>query len=212
MADEEWIIGRRAYRGSATADGGWQGRRSRVAACHSSRFARQSYRSSPARRGLFLVLGDAPPQRHHGLAAHSLADHRKRLLADRLVGGDIVRSIEKALVDLWARHKTVDIDHVGALDLDGFKFLVRDDQILPLGDLVAAALALGIDRLAGFLIDELLTQPIAGRLVDLPEGDALCGRAGSMQCDRARDQGQLKIAFPVRSHGWSPWFRIYAGV
>ena len=109
-----------------------------------------------------------------------------------------------------ARHETVDLDHVGALDLDRFELLVLDDQILALGDLVAAAFVLGIDRLAGFLIDELLTQPIAGRLVDLPEGDALCGRAGGVQCDRARDQGQLEIAFPVGTHGLSPWFRIYA--
>jgi hypothetical protein len=50
---------------------------------------------------------------------------------------------------------------MGALDLDGFEFLVLDDQVLPLGDLVAAALVLGADRLTGFLIDELLTQPIA---------------------------------------------------
>ena len=64
-----------------------------------------------------------------------------------------------------AWHETVDLDHVGALDLDGFEFLVLDDQILPLGDLVAAALVLGIDRLASFLIDELLTQPIAGGLL-----------------------------------------------
>ena len=58
---------------------------------------------------------------------------------------------------------------MGALDLDGFEFLVLDDQLLPLGDLVAAALVLGADRLTGFLIDQLLTQPIARGLVDLPE-------------------------------------------
>jgi hypothetical protein len=32
---------------------------------------------------------------------------------------------------------------------------------------------LGWDRLAGFLIDELLAQAIAGGLVDLPERNAL---------------------------------------
>src|SRR5262249_32266989 len=60
---------------------------------------------------------------------------------------------------------------------------------------------LGVDWLAGFLIDELLAQPIASRLVDLPVGDALCGRAGGVQCDRARGQGQLDVAFPVGTHG-----------
>jgi hypothetical protein len=88
---------------------------------------------------------------------------------------------------------------VGALDLDRFELLVLDDQVLPPGDLVASAPVLGVNWLAGFFIDELLTQPIAGRLVDLPEGDALCGRAGGVQCDRARDQGQLEVAFPVGS-------------
>jgi hypothetical protein len=117
--------------------------------------------------------------------AHGLADHRKGLLGDRLVGGDIVRTVEEALVDLLARHETVDLDHVGALDLDGLELRVLDDQVLPLGDFVAAALVLGGDRLAGFLIDELLAQPIAGGLVDLPEADALCARAGGVQCDRA---------------------------
>jgi hypothetical protein len=65
---------------------------------------------------------------------------------------------------------------VGALDLDRVELLVLDDQVLALGDLVAAALVLGGDRLAGFLVDELLAQAIAGRLVDLAEGNPLRGR------------------------------------
>ena len=54
---------------------------------------------------------------------------------------------------------------MGALDLDRFELRVLDNQVLPLGDLVATPLVLGVDRLAGFLIDELLTQPIACPLV-----------------------------------------------
>jgi hypothetical protein len=33
---------------------------------------------------------------------------------------------------------------------------------------------LAVDRLAGFLVDELLTQLITRLFVDLPETDALC--------------------------------------
>ena len=62
----------------------------------------------------------------------------KRLLGHRLVGGNIVKTVEEPLVDLLARHETVDLDHVAALDLDALEFLVLDDQMLPLGDLVAA--------------------------------------------------------------------------
>jgi hypothetical protein len=94
----------------------------------------------------------------------TVPDHRKRLLGDRLVRGDIIRCVEKPLVDLGTGHETIDLDHVGALDLDGVKLLVLDDQVLTLGDLVAAALVLGGDRLAGLLVDELLAQPIAGGL------------------------------------------------
>jgi hypothetical protein len=70
------------------------------------------------KRDLPLALGQhKAPKRHHGLLAHGLADHRKGLLGYRLVGSDIIGSVEEALVDLLAWHKTVDLDHVGALDL-----------------------------------------------------------------------------------------------
>ena len=53
------------------------------------------------------------PERHQGLAAHRLADHRKGILADRIVGGDVIGRVEEALVDLGARHEAVDVDGVG---------------------------------------------------------------------------------------------------
>ena len=39
-------------------------------------------------------------------------------LPDRLAGRDVIRSIEDALVDLRARHEAVNLNGVGALDLD----------------------------------------------------------------------------------------------
>jgi len=44
---------------------------------------------------------------------------------------------------------------------------------LALRDLVAATLLVGRYGLAGFFINQLLAQAMAGRLVDLPERDAL---------------------------------------
>ena len=95
---------------------------------------------------------------------------------------------------------------MGARDLDRVQFRVLDHEVVALADLVAAALVLGSHRLAGFLIDELLAKSIAGGLVDLPESDALQARARRMQRDRARDQCQFEIAFPVRTHGVTRWF------
>jgi hypothetical protein len=93
----------------------------------------------------------------------------------------VIRAIEEALVDRGARHKTVHLDGVGALDLDRFELRVLNDEVLALGHLVTTGFVLGSDRLAGLFIDELLAQAIAGGLVDLPEGDALGRRAGRME-------------------------------
>src|SRR5262249_3984268 len=151
-----------------------------------------------------------PPERHHPLAAHGFANHRKGLLPDRRAGHDIIRAIEEALVDRGVRHKSVDLDGVGALDLDRFELRILNDEVLALGHLVAAAFVLGGDRLAGFFIDELLAQAIAGGLVDLPEGDALGTRAGRMERNRTADQSQFEIAFPVGTHNQLLWFSVYA--
>src|SRR5215471_9535983 len=108
------------------------------------------------------------------------------------------------------RHKSVDLDGVGALDLDRFELRILNDEVVALGHLVAAAFVLGGDRLAGLFIDELLAQAIAGGLVDLPEGDALGTRAGRMERNRTGDQSQFEIAFPVGTHNQLLWFSVYA--
>jgi len=51
---------------------------------------------------------------------------------------------------------------MGALDLNRLQFLLLDHQVLALGDLIAAPFVFGRNRLAGFLIDKLLAQAIAG--------------------------------------------------
>src|SRR5437660_9868205 len=92
-----------------------------------------------------------PSERHHALAAHGLAKDGKGLLADRLAGSDIIRRVEEALVDLRARHKAVDLNGVSALDLNRVQLRILEDEVLALGDLVAAAFVLRGNRLAGLL-------------------------------------------------------------
>ena len=87
-------------------------------------------------------------------------------------------------VDRGVRHKSVDLDGVGALDLDCFELRILNDEVVALGQLEAAAFVLGGNRLAGLFIDELLAQAIAGGLVDLPQRDALGTRAGRMERNR----------------------------
>jgi hypothetical protein len=60
-----------------------------------------------------------------------------------------------------------------------------------------------LDDLTRDGVYEPLAQAIAGLAVDLPKGDSLCGCDGRIQCHRARDEGQLEIALPMRSRGHS---------
>src|SRR6266516_4842088 len=91
-----------------------------------------------------------------------------------------------------------------------FELGLLHDEVLALGDLVAAAFVFGGDRLAGLFIDELLAQTIAGGLVDLPQRDTLGRRAGRVQRNRTRDESQLEIAFPVGTHSQLLGFGGYA--
>ena len=97
---------------------------------------------------------------------------------------EVIRSIKEPLVDLLPRDKAVDLNYMAALNLDFLKFLILDHEVLVLGNLVSAHLLLGQNRLAGFLVDQLLAQAMARRLVDLPERDPLRRRGGGMKRDR----------------------------
>src|SRR5262245_8450969 len=142
-----------------------------------------------------------PPMAHCGQRVRFVATWREEFFKV-----PIIRAIEEALVDRGVRHNAVDLDGVGALDLDRFELRILNDEVLALGHLVAAAFVRGGDRLAGLFIDELLAQAIAGGLVDLSEGDALGTRAGRMERNRTGDQSQFEIAFPVGTHNQLLWF------
>ena len=96
-----------------------------------------------------------------------------RFLTERLMWHHIIRCVEEALVDLRSRHKTVDLDNMGAFDRDRFQLGIDDREIPTFGDLVATALLLGRNRFASLLVNQLLAQPIARDLINLPERDAL---------------------------------------
>ena len=103
------------------------------------------------------------------LAAHGLADDRKGVLPGLVVRGDVVGGVQISLVDLLAGNERIDLDGVVALDRDGIEFVVVDRDVGVLRVLVAATLIGAFDRLARDLVDQLLPQPIAGLLVDLPK-------------------------------------------
>jgi hypothetical protein len=142
--------------------------------------------------------------RHHDagerdalLVLHGVADHHERLGRALAVGHDVVRLVEIALVDLGARHEAFDVDRVRALDRDRLELVVVDRHVLALADLVAAALVRGIDRVAGLLVHHQLAQAMAGPGVDLVEMRLLGLRCRREELDRAGDEGEAQMTFPI---------------
>ena len=127
-----------------------------------------------------------------------------------IVRRDVVRAVQISLVDLFARNERVDFDGVVAVDRDGVEFVVIHRDVGVLGVLVAAALVLGLDRLARDLVDQLLPQSIAGLLVDLTKRHPLGRRRAGVERDGARDERKLEVAFPIRAdggHGYLLWLQ-----
>src|SRR3954454_17599730 len=131
------------------------------------------------------------------LVLHGVADHGESIDRGLAVGRDIVGMVEIALVDLVARHETLDVDGVVALDLDRFELLRLDLDIFALTQLVAASLLVALDDVAGLSVDHLLLQPVAGLAVDHVK-PRLLGRGGRrIKHDGATDQRELQRSLPI---------------
>ena len=121
------------------------------------------------------------PVDHHArqpgeiLLAHRLADHREGFLRHLVLRHDVERLVEIDAVDLRHRHEFLDVDGVGALQRDVVEFVVLEQHVLALLDLVALDAILLLDRLAGLGIDDVVADAVAGLAVDDVEADALAG-------------------------------------
>ena len=138
----------------------------------------------------------------HLLLRHRLADHREGLLGHLAVGCQIVGAVEVDPVDLGGRHEGLDLQRLGALDLERLEVAVLDQDVLALGDLVALDAIGRVDRLAAHRIDQVLLQAIAGLAVQRVERHALRRRGRVVERDAAGDERQLEVAFPRGTGHW----------
>jgi hypothetical protein len=76
--------------------------------------------------------------------------------------------------------------------------------MLALADLVALDDVIRIDLTAGLGIDLAVLDAVAGLSVELMEGDLLALGGRGEQRDRAGDEGELQIAFSIRTWGHGP--------
>ena len=130
--------------------------------------------------------------------AHRLADDGEGLGADLVVRRDVVAIVEIDRIDLGSRRETLDVDRVAALDFDLVQLFVGDGDVIALGDLIALDALVALDDVAGFGVDILLLEAIAGLGVQHVEGNLLGRARGGEKRDGTGDERELQIALPVR--------------
>ena len=92
--------------------------------------------------------------------------------------------------------------------LDLVELAVVDRDIVALGDFIAAHALVALDDFAGFGIDILLLQAMAGLAIEEMERDALARARGGEEGDGTGDKRELQIALPVgpRCHTRTPCY------
>jgi len=115
--------------------------------------------------------------------------------------GTIVGIVEIKLVDLLLGYEFVDFDSALALERDGLELFRIDLDVFPLADLVALDDVGGIDLVPGFGIHLAVLDAMTGLLVELMEADLFTLRCRRKERDRAGDERELKVTFPICAWG-----------
>ena len=67
---------------------------------------------------MFAVCKNDPRDRHPPFVLHRVTDHRESFLTTLVVRDDVIGALVVPLVDLFLRHKLIDIDGSRALAFD----------------------------------------------------------------------------------------------
>src|SRR5690242_3021415 len=149
------------------------------------RDSKHSFAARLQRDDVFTRGEDDLAQRYHAFLANGFANDREGLLTDFAIRHDVIRIAHIKLVDLLARDELVDIDDVFTFDGDRLELVRFDLDIFAFGDLVALHDLGIVDFIAGFRVDFLIADAMAGLFVDLMEADLFPLRGRWKQSDRA---------------------------
>ena len=150
------------------------------------------------------AIGDLPA------LLHRLEDDCEGLLGDRTVRGQVVGRVQVDRIDVAGVDEAIDIDGLAGLDLDLLEFLVGDDDVFVLLELVALDQVGAVD-LAQLRVMVLLLHAVERVLVQQVERDLAGGRRRRrIELHRTGDQRQLEITLPTRTpgHGDTPYVFI----
>ena len=135
------------------------------------------------------------------ILADCLADHGERLLADLAIGHNEIWVAHIDFVDLGFWDKLVDLDGALALDRDGFQLLRVELDVFALVDLEAFDDVGLFDLVTRFGIHLAIPNAVTGLFVELMKTDLFALACRGIKRDRAGDERQLQIAFPIRTRG-----------
>ena len=155
-------------------------------------------------------IEDEPRYADHLGRAHRVANDAIGLLADGIVGGQVVGRVIPNPVDALRRDETLNVDRAGALKRDGFQLVVLKQDIVVFAARVASDLVGLIDRLTGVGIDIVALDSIAGPAVQHVEPNLffLAGRRHHRH--RTSDEAELHVTLPERARGHRRSFRLRA--
>ena len=89
------------------------------------------------RQDPFAGCHDDPAQRDLPRLLHCGPDYPERLLRHFAVGRQIVGIVPVDAIDFVARNETLDIDRLGAFQLDRLDLVVSQKDVFSLGDFIA---------------------------------------------------------------------------
>ncbi len=78
-----------------------------------------------------------PAERDRVHFADGVTDDSEGILPNLTIGGEVVRRVDIAIIDLVSRNELIDLDDPRALDLNRLEFFVLNDEVLPLSDVIA---------------------------------------------------------------------------
>jgi hypothetical protein len=150
-------------------------------------------------KNVLSVGEDDPCQRHAAFVLHGVADNAVGFLAALAIRHYVIRPLVVTLVDFLFGHELVDFDGVRVLVLDGLDLLSLDFDEFALSQLVTPPFVRLFHYPARFFVHHLLAKAVTRPPIDLVEASLLRLTGGRIEGNRADDEGELEIAFPIRT-------------
>uniref|UniRef100_A0A0N4ZIZ3 MOSC domain-containing protein n=1 Tax=Parastrongyloides trichosuri TaxID=131310 RepID=A0A0N4ZIZ3_PARTI len=129
------------------------------------------------------------------LGTHGLTDDAEGLLRQRPGGREIIGIVPVEAIDLLLRHEALDVDRLGALELDRFDLLIGQEDVFVLGHGIAFDQGRPLDR-ARVRVGGDHPDTVVGLGIDEVEVNLSARAGGRVERDRAGDEREAQVSLP----------------